>query len=79
MSLSPQLLTFLLAMTPIGELRCSIPIALTVYDLSVIEAYVWSVLGNIVPVIFLLLFLEPISKYLSQRLELFKKLFTWLF
>jgi hypothetical protein len=47
-------------MTPIGELRASIPIALTVYHLPPLKAFFWSVLGNIIPGFFFLWFLTPL-------------------
>ncbi|HLB50658.1 MAG TPA: ligand-binding protein SH3, partial [Patescibacteria group bacterium] len=42
-----ELSTFLLAMTPIGELRLSIPIAITVYKMHPLAALLWSIAGNI--------------------------------
>lgn len=71
--------TFLLAMTPIGGLRLSIPIALTVYQLDWINVYLISVIGNLTPVVLLLLFLEPVSGWLSRNSRIFKKFFSWLF
>ncbi|MCK4454009.1 small multi-drug export protein [Candidatus Parcubacteria bacterium] len=74
-----ELKTFLLAMTPIGELRASIPYALEVYDLSLWSAYFFSVIGNLVPAIFLLWLLGPISQYLSHHFYSFNRFFAWLF
>jgi uncharacterized membrane protein len=74
-----ELKTFLMAMTPIGELRLSIPVALNNYHLSVWSAYIFSVIGNIVPAVFLLLFLELFSKYLSNHFYSFNRFFVWLF
>ena len=71
--------TFLLAMTPIGGLRLSIPIALTVYHLDWISVYLISVIGNLTPVVMLLLFLEPVSCWLSRNSRIFRKFFSWLF
>ncbi|MAG28527.1 ligand-binding protein SH3 [bacterium] len=71
--------TFLAAMTPIGELRLAIPLALTKFNLTVLEAYFVAVLGNLIPVIVLLLFLEPISEFLIKNSKHFKRFFKWLF
>ena len=71
--------TFLLAMTPIGELRVALPIALTLYNMNWAWAFFISVLGNLVPIVFLLLFLEPVSKWLSDNFKFFQRFFTWLF
>jgi len=71
--------TFLLAMTPIGELRVALPIALTLYNMNWVWAFFISVLGNLVPIVFLLLFLEPVSRWLSDNFRFFQRFFNWLF
>ena len=63
---------------PITELRGSIPVAMGIYGMGPTEAYFLSVLGNLIPVIPLLLFLDPVSKYL-RRYRFFDSFFTWLF
>jgi uncharacterized membrane protein len=63
---------------PISELRGAIPVAMGIYGMGPFEAYFLSVLGNIIPVIPLLLFLEPVSGYL-RRYHIFDVFFTWLF
>lgn len=74
-----EIQTSLLAMTPVGELRLSIPVALSVFRLHWLTAYFVSVIGNLIPVFFLLLFLEPASNFLSEHFVSFKKFFSWLF
>lgn len=74
-----EIQTFLIAMTPIGELRISIPLALEVYHLPVWLAFLISIIGNLIPAIFLLLFLGKISNYLSHQFYFFNRFFTWLF
>lgn len=69
---------FLLSTAPIGELRASIPIGIGVYHLNWFYVYIVSVLGNLVPVLFLLFFLEPVSKVLRKNKEL-DRFFIWLF
>lgn len=75
----PQLTVAFTAMLPISELRGAIPVALGVYKMSVHQAYLWAVLGNIIPVIFLLWFLEPVSSFLMRHSNIFNRFFTWLF
>ncbi len=77
-SIPGWLATFLLAMSPIFELRGAIPLAIGVYDLSPLEAYLISVVGNLVPVVFLLLYLEPVSRWL-MRYGPGKAFFDWVF
>lgn len=71
--------TFFLAMTPLGELRAAIPVALAVYKMPLATAYLVSVIGNLVPVVLLLLFLEPVSVFLRKKSRFFESFFSWLF
>ena len=77
--LLPRFATFFTAMTPIGELRASIPIALLTYGMNIAETYIISVIGNLVPVVAILWILEPVSKFLMNRFRLFNRFFNWLF
>jgi uncharacterized membrane protein len=65
--MSPELKTFLIAVSPIVELRGSIPIALAFYHLPPWSAYLWSVLGNILPLCLIVgtgsFFLKLFSRY----------------
>jgi uncharacterized membrane protein len=74
-----QLATFFTAMIPVGELRAAIPIALGTYKMGIVETYIISVLGNLVPVVLIIWMLEPISRFLMRRFKLFDRFFTWLF
>ena len=68
----------LISALPIAELRGAIPIALSLYKMPVIQAYLFALLGNTIPVIFLLLYLGPFSIFL-RRWHFFDLFFTWLF
>ncbi len=74
-----EIKTILIAMTPISELRGAIPIALFQYQLSPLSAFFYSVLGNMIPSIFLLLYLEKVSNFLSSKSNLFKRVINWFF
>ena len=78
-NLSQELSTFLTAMAPIGELRIALPIALVSYKMNIVLAYVLSVLGNIVPVFFLLLFWRYVVRSLMRHFEFFDRFMNWLF
>jgi uncharacterized membrane protein len=78
-NLPPQLATFLIAMIPIAELRVSLPLALTVYQLPLWQAFLFSVLGNIVPVFFIVYFIDAVSKFLMAESKIFNRFFQWLF
>lgn len=67
-------------MLPISELRGAIPFAIGVYDMQVSTAFFWAVLGNIIPVIFILWGLDLlINKFLIHRIYILNRFFTWLF
>jgi uncharacterized membrane protein len=70
---------FLISMTPIGELRVALPVALTVYQMDPLLAYFVSVSGNILAVFLLLVFLGFVSRWLSQHFYFFNRFFSWLF
>lgn len=74
---SAKTVTFFIAMLPVSELRGAIPFAWA-SQVPAVEAYAIAVLGNMVPVLPLLLFLGPASNYL-QRFRWGDKFFTWLF
>jgi len=62
----------------VTELRGSIPWATFALDMTWQNAVLWSILGNIVPVPFILLFLRPAERFLS-RWYLMDRFFQWLF
>lgn len=65
-------------MTPIGELRVAIPVALFGYGLSPWQAFFFSILGNMIPVAFLLLLLKPIVNIFSN-IKFIKRILDWVF
>ncbi|OHA62332.1 MAG: hypothetical protein A2117_00540 [Candidatus Wildermuthbacteria bacterium GWA2_46_15] len=75
----PELKVFLVAMSPIVELRGAIPLALGVYHLPLWSAYLLSVSGNFIPLVGIMVLARPVSQFLSARSFLFEKLFFWLF
>jgi len=74
-----EIATLLLAMTPLVGIRGAIPVAITVYEMSVPLAYFLSVLGEFIPFFFILGFLEPVSRWLSSNFSLMKRFFDGLF
>lgn len=71
--------TLLIAMIPVVELRGALPLAITFYRLSPWLAYILSVIGNILPVLLILLYIGPVSDWLIKHSRLMEKFFTWLF
>ncbi|MCX6743300.1 MAG: small multi-drug export protein [Candidatus Parcubacteria bacterium] len=78
-NIPPQLATFLIAMLPIAELRVSIPLALSVYKMSIWSEFSLSVLGAFIPGIIIVYLFEPIAKFLMKHSKIFNKFFIWLF
>ena len=77
-SVPPSVATILMAALPVGELRVAIPVAIGVYGMDPLTAYVLAVIGNMLPVVPLLLFLESVSNYL-RRWVFWDVFFNWLF
>jgi len=75
--LPKELITIIVAALPIAELRGAIPVALSM-KMSPISAFLWAVLGNMIPVIPILLFLGPFSKWL-RHFKIFDRFFVWFF
>ena len=61
------LATMLMAATPVGELRLSIPVSVLGYHMPVWEAFILSVIGNMIPVIFILLFAGRFHKWVEKE------------
>ncbi|MFH1288717.1 MAG: small multi-drug export protein [bacterium] len=76
--ISPELKTVLVSMLPILEVRGALPLAIQIYGMYWLKAFILSVVGNIIAVIPILLLLGPVSKYL-MRYPFFNRFFTWLF
>jgi len=76
--LSKELVVFIISMLPIAELRGALPIAINVYDIPWYYAFTISYIGNLLPVPFILLFLEKAAKWL-RRWPAFERFFDWLF
>lgn len=75
---SPTAITFVLASLPISELRGALPYALLIGKIPLAQAYLLSVAGNMLPIPFILFFLEPCSKFVS-RWPIGKRFVEWVF
>jgi uncharacterized membrane protein len=77
-----EVITLLIAMLPIAELRGAIPWALATAPygggLSWQTAYFYAVVGNFIPIIPILLLIDPVSNWL-RRFKIFDRFFNWLF
>lgn len=73
-----ELLVFLVSALPVAELRAGIPLGLGL-KLNPWTVLWLAVLGNLAPVIPILVFLEPASKWLTARSAWFDRALTRLF
>lgn len=74
----PDLLkVFLIAATPISELRGAIPVGIDA-DISWPLTFAVAFAGNLLPVPFLLLFLGPVTEFLS-RVKVLETVINWVF
>ncbi|MBQ3074524.1 MAG: small multi-drug export protein [Clostridia bacterium] len=55
-------------MVPIIELRGAIPVAILLHDLHPVLAFACSVLGNIIPVPFIIIFIRKIFSWIRKRI-----------
>jgi len=76
--LSPELVVVLIAALPVVELRGAVPVGILFFCMPWWQAVFWAVLGNIAPIIIVLLLLERIVAWLSH-IPLFRRFFEWLF
>lgn len=67
-----------IAASPISELRGAIPWGILELHFPWYYAYVLAVIGNLLPVPFILLFLDTASRLLS-RVRFFERVLNWLF
>lgn len=74
----PEIVVLVISMFPILELRGGLPLAIREFDMSFGQAYIYSVIGNMAPVLPLLLLFQPISKIL-MRYQWYEKFYNWLY
>lgn len=78
--MSPEELleVILIAASPIAELRLAIPLAINTFNFPWYYALLIAIIGNLLPVPFILLFLETATRLLS-KVAIFKRMLDWLF
>lgn len=65
-NIPPQVIVFISAMLPIIELRGAIPIGVASFDLPVYQTFILAVIGNMLPIFFILLFFDFANKLLMK-------------
>jgi uncharacterized membrane protein len=78
LELARELVVFVVSMVPVVELRGALPVAINLFGMSWHKALALSVVGNLLPVPFLLLFLDSMTGWLSQ-VGLSRRMMDWVF
>lgn len=78
LDLSDILVVLALAASPISELRGAIPVAISGFHFPWYYAFLLAIIGNLLPVPFILLFLDSASRLLS-KVRFFDSILKWLF
>lgn len=71
----PYLKVFLLSLTPIGELRLSVPMGILAFKLPWLEVFLISIIGNILPAIIILVLFEYMDHHF-RKIALIDALYT---
>ena len=77
-NLPKELITVIVAALPVSELRGAIPLAFLSLKIPLLQVVFLSILGNLIPVIPLLLFLEPVTERL-RHFRLWRRFFDYIF
>ena len=75
---SKELVVLILAALPILELRGALPVAINLFNFPWYYALLLAIVGNLLPVPFILLFLDTASRLLS-KVAFFERILKWLF
>jgi len=75
---SKELVVLAISASPLFELRGALPVAINLFHFPWYYALLLCIIGNLVPVPFILLLLGAFSRLLS-KIDIFKRLLCWLF
>jgi len=75
---SKELAVLIISALPVVELRAALPVAIIGFEMPWHYALPLAIIGNLLPVPFILLFLDAITRWLS-KIALFGRLLNWLF
>ena len=78
LGLPEELVVVFIAALPIFELRGALPVAINIFHLPWYYAFLLAVVGNLLPVPFLLLLLNTFTRLL-RRVDILEKFLHWLF
>ncbi len=70
------LVTFIVSMLPIIELRGAIPIGVFTFHITYLEAFIIAIIGNCIPIYFIVKFIGPLFKFFG-KFKPFKIIIDW--
>jgi len=73
-----ELVIIFISMLPILELRGALPVAMLIFDMPWYWALIVSVIGNLIPIPFILIFF-PTAEKILRHLRPFELFFDWIF
>jgi uncharacterized membrane protein len=76
--LNREFIVMIVSMMPVFELRGAIPLAVLHFKMPLLTAFLISWIGNLIPVLPIIYFLEPIRKALSH-IRIMDRFFKWLY
>ena len=77
LGIGERLVTFIISLLPVVELRLAIPVGVSL-GLPMWEAALISMAGNILPVPFIIAFIRAVMDWLRQRAEWMRRFVAWL-
>ncbi len=72
-----ELIVIFTSLLPVSELRGAIPLAIFKFKFPLLKAFILSIIGNTIPVIFLTFLLGRVERYLS-KIKFLNKIFNFL-
>jgi len=75
---SKELAVLIISALPVVELRLALPVAINLFHFPWYYALPLAIIGNLLPVPFILLFLDAVSRLLS-KIGFFRRMLHWLF
>ncbi len=78
LNIQKELFVVFISMLPVAELRAGIPLGFA-YGFSPQKAFSLAVIGNAIPVFFILKYIGNVTEFLSKRSKFFRSFFDWLF
>ncbi|MEK7590268.1 MAG: small multi-drug export protein [Patescibacteria group bacterium] len=74
-----EIITILLGMSPVLELRGAIPLAVGVFGFMPLKAFFLGTLGSLIPIVPILFFLYKFSDFAMKKSYTLNRFLTWLF